>query len=84
VPHIKEDEMAYVDGFIVPVPKKSIDAYRRIAQKAGRIWRKHGALEFRECVGDDLKVKMGVAFPRAARLKPDHQEKSCTCAGPWL
>ncbi len=62
--------MAYVDGFIVPVPKKNIDAYRRVAQKAGRIWRKHGALEFRECVGDDLKVKMGVAFPRAARLKP--------------
>jgi len=62
--------MPYVDGFIVPVPKKNIAAYRRIAQKAGRVWRKHGALEFRECVGDDLKVKMGVPFPRAARLKP--------------
>jgi uncharacterized protein YbaA (DUF1428 family) len=62
--------MPYVDGFVVPVPKKNIDAYRRIAQKAGRVWRKHGALEFRECIGDDLKVKMGVAFPRAARLKP--------------
>ena len=62
--------MPYVDGFIVPVPKKNIDAYRRVAQKAGRVWRKHGALEFRECVGDDLKVKMGVPFTRSARLKP--------------
>ena len=62
--------MPYVDGFLVPVPKKKVEAYRRMAQKAGRVWRKYGALEFRECVGDDLKVKMGVAFPRAARLKP--------------
>jgi uncharacterized protein YbaA (DUF1428 family) len=62
--------MRYVDGFVLPVPKKNLQAYRRIAQKAGRIWREHGALEFRECVGDDLNVKMGVSFPRRIRLKP--------------
>lgn len=60
----------YVDGYVLPVPKKHIQAYRRIAQKAGRVWRDHGALEVRECVGDDLKVKMGTAFPRLARVKP--------------
>ena len=62
--------MPYVDGFVVPVPKKNVEVYRRLAQKAGRVWRKHGALEFRECAGDDLEVKMGVSFTRAARLKP--------------
>ncbi len=60
----------YVDGFVVPVPKRNIDAYRRMARKAGKIWREHGALEFRECVGDDLKVEMGVPFPRMVKLKP--------------
>ena len=59
----------YVDGFVLPVPKKNIPAYRRIARKAGRIWREHGALEYRECVGDDLGVKMGIPFPRTVRLK---------------
>jgi uncharacterized protein YbaA (DUF1428 family) len=62
--------MPYVDGFIVPVPKRNIEAYRRMASKAGKVWRDHGALEFRECVGDDLKVKMGISFSRGARLKP--------------
>ena len=61
--------MPYVDGFVLPVPKKNIRAYRTMAHKAGKIWREHGALEFRECVGDDLKVKMGVPFPRGARVK---------------
>ena len=61
--------MTYVDGFVVPVPKKNLGAYRRMAQKAGRIWREHGALEFRECVGDDLNVQMGIPFPRMIRLK---------------
>ena len=61
--------MRYVDGFVLPVSKKSVQAYRRIAQKAGKIWREHGALEFRECVGDDLNVKMGVPFPRMIKLK---------------
>jgi uncharacterized protein YbaA (DUF1428 family) len=61
--------MRYVDGFLLPVPKKKLQAYRRMAQKAGKIWREHGALEFRECAGDDLKVKMGVPFPRTVKLK---------------
>ena len=61
--------MRYVDGYVLPVPRKNLQAYRRIAQKAGRIWREHGALEFRECVGDDLHVKMGVSFPRKIKVK---------------
>lgn len=62
--------MRYVDGFVLPVPKKNLKAYRRIAQKAGKIWREHGALEYRECAGDDLNVKWGVPFPRRIKLKP--------------
>ena len=62
--------MKYVDGFVVVVPKKNVPAYRRMAQGAGKIWREHGALEYRECVGDDLKVKMGLPFPRLSKLKP--------------
>ena len=62
--------MAYVDGFLLPLPKKNVKLYRRIAQQAGKIWRQHGALEFRECVGDDLKTKMGMPFSRTVRLKP--------------
>jgi uncharacterized protein YbaA (DUF1428 family) len=61
--------MAYVDGFVLPVPKKNLAAYRRMAQKAGRVWQQHGALEYRECVGEDLDVKMGRSFPRQLRLK---------------
>jgi uncharacterized protein YbaA (DUF1428 family) len=59
----------YVDGFLLPVPKRKLDLYRRIAQKAGRIWRQHGALEFRECAGDDLKVRMGKSFPNTIKAK---------------
>ena len=62
--------MRYVDGYVLPVPKKNVEAYRRLAQKAGKIWREHGALEFRECVGDDLNVKYGVPFTRLAKSKP--------------
>ena len=61
--------MPYVDGFVLPVPKKNVEAYRRMARKAGKIWREHGALEYRECVGDDLKVKWGMTFPKLAKLK---------------
>jgi uncharacterized protein YbaA (DUF1428 family) len=61
----------YVDGFVLPVPKKSVNAYRRMAQKAGKIWREHGALEYRECVGDDLDVKMAMPFTRGIKVKPD-------------
>ena len=61
--------MRYVDGFVLPIPKRQVQAYRRIAQRAGKLWREHGALEYRECVGDDLKTKMGIAFPRLAKVK---------------
>lgn len=61
--------MAYVDGFVLPVPKKNLAAYRNMARKAGRIWLEHGALEYRECVGDDLAVKMGLPFTRLVRSK---------------
>jgi uncharacterized protein YbaA (DUF1428 family) len=60
----------YVDGFLLAVPRKNLQAYRRVAQKAGRVWREHGALEFRECAGDDLKVQMGVGFPQRVKVKP--------------
>lgn len=62
--------MAYVDGFVLPIPKKSIAAYRRIATIASKVWRDHGALEYRECVGEDLNVKFGVPFPKQMKTKP--------------
>jgi uncharacterized protein YbaA (DUF1428 family) len=61
--------MKYIDAFVVPVPKRNVSAYRRMSQSAGRIWREHGALEYRECVGDDLKVKFGLPFPRLSKLQ---------------
>ncbi len=60
----------YVDGFVIPLPRKNLNTYRRLAQKAGKVWKKHGALEFRESVGDDMNVKMGLSFPRAIKTKP--------------
>jgi uncharacterized protein YbaA (DUF1428 family) len=60
----------YVDGYVLPVPKKNVESYRRMASKAGKVWRDHGALEYRECVGDDLKVKFGIPFPRGIKTKP--------------
>lgn len=62
--------MAYVDGFVLAVPKKNLAAYRRISRAAGKVWREHGALEYKECVGDDLKTTVGAAFPRLAKAKP--------------
>jgi uncharacterized protein YbaA (DUF1428 family) len=62
--------MAYVDGFVVPVPKKTLKAYRELAKKAGKVWRDHGALEFREWVADDVKVGKRTSFPRSVKLKP--------------
>ena len=61
--------MPYVDGFVLAVPKRKLAAYRRLSVAAGKVWRTHGALEYRECVGDDLKTKMGVPFPRLVRVK---------------
>ena len=62
--------MAYVDGFIVPVPKKKLAAYRNLARKAGKIWREHGALDFKECIAEDVKVGKLTSFPRSVKLKP--------------
>lgn len=61
--------MRYVDGFVVPVPKKNLQAYRRMAKTAGKVWRSHGALEFREYVADDVKVGKWTSFPRSVKLK---------------
>jgi uncharacterized protein YbaA (DUF1428 family) len=61
----------YVDGFVLPVPKRNLDAYRRIARMSGKIWREHGALEYRECVADDVQVGKVTSFPRSVKLKPD-------------
>jgi uncharacterized protein YbaA (DUF1428 family) len=63
--------MPYVDGFVVPVPKKSVPAYKRLAREAGKIWRNHGALEFRECIADDVKVGKLTSFQRSVKLKPN-------------
>lgn len=64
--------MAYVDGFVLPVPKSNLDSYRRLATKASEIWKEHGALEYRECVGEDLNTEgMGTPFPRALGVSPD-------------
>ena len=62
--------MNYVDGFVLPVPKKNLAAYRRLETKASKIWREHGALEYRVCVGDDLDVKFGTPFPKGIKTKP--------------
>ena len=61
--------MPYVDGFVLPIRKRQVQAYRRIARRAGKLWREYGALEYRECVGDDLKNSMSVAFPKLAKAK---------------
>ena len=61
--------MAYVDGFVIPVPRRNAAAYRRMARKAGKIWREHGALEYRECVADDVKPGRYTSFPQSVKLK---------------
>ena len=62
--------MPYVDGFIVAVPKKNLEAYRAMAKKVGKVWREHGALEYREWVAEDVKVGKLTSFPRSVKLKP--------------
>ena len=61
--------MQYVDGFVVPVPKKNLAAYRRSAQLAGKVWRDHGAIEFREWIADDVSVGKRTSFPRSVKRK---------------
>jgi uncharacterized protein YbaA (DUF1428 family) len=63
--------MAYVDGFIVAVPKKNIAAYRKMSITCGKVWREHGALDYREWVAEDVKVGKLTSFPRAVKLKPN-------------
>ena len=62
--------MQYVDGFVLPVPKKNLAAYRDMARKAGKVWRDHGALEVKECVAEDVKVGKLTSFPQSVKLKP--------------
>ena len=62
--------MAYVDGFLLAVPKKHLQAYRRISRRMGKVWREYGALDYKECAGDDLRIKGVVSFTRVMRPKP--------------
>ena len=61
--------MSYVDGFVVPVPLKNLAAYRRMARKAGKVWREYGALDYKEWISDDVKVGKLTSFPRSVKLK---------------
>jgi uncharacterized protein YbaA (DUF1428 family) len=61
--------MHYVDGFVIPVPRKNLKAYYAMARKAGKVWMDHGALDYRECVADDVKVGKWTSFPRSVKLK---------------
>ncbi len=63
--------MAYVDGFVLPVPKNKVEAYRKIATEASVVWREHGALEYRECVAEDVKPGEVTSFPQSVQLKDD-------------
>ena len=63
--------MSYVDGFVVPVPRRKLGAYRRMAKEAGKIWRKHGALQYVEAAADDVKPGKWTSFPQAVNLEPD-------------
>ncbi|NRF65660.1 DUF1428 domain-containing protein [Aquincola sp. S2] len=59
----------YVDGFVLPVPQANLAEYRKMARKAGKIWREHGALEYVECVADDVKPGKWTSFPQSVKLK---------------
>ena len=62
--------MSYVDGFVLAVPEKNLDAYRKISRKAGKVWMEYGALEYIECVADDVQPGKTTSFPQAVKLKP--------------
>ena len=62
--------MLYVDGFVVPVPEANLAGYKKMSRRMGKIWREYGALEFRECVGDDVKPGKTTSFPQSVKLKP--------------
>lgn len=61
----------YVDGFVIPIPTKNLGAYRRVATQASKLWKEHGALDYRECVGDDLDIKGVLPFPKLTKAKPE-------------
>ncbi len=61
----------YVDGFVLPIPKQNVEAYRHLAEAAGRVWREHGALEYIECLADDVKSGEVTSFPQSVKLEPD-------------
>ena len=73
IPHFRKMEsiMSYVDGFVVPVPKAKLANYKKMAKKAGKVWIEHGALQYVECVADDVKSGKVTSFPQAVKLKPD-------------
>ena len=60
----------YVDGFVIPIPTKNVEAYRKVAQMASKVWLEHGALDYRECVGEDMAIKGVVSFLKLAKTKP--------------
>ena len=62
--------MEYVDGFVLAIPRRKLAAYQKVAKRAGRIWKEYGALQYRECVGDDLKASFGIPFPKLIKQKP--------------
>jgi uncharacterized protein YbaA (DUF1428 family) len=68
---LKESVVPYVDGFVLPLPKKNVEAYRAVASKCGAIWREHGALQFRECIADDVKPGKLTSFPQSVNLEAD-------------
>jgi len=61
----------YVDGYVLPVPKRNVEAYRQMAEKAGKLWREHGALAYAECIAEDVKPGQHTSFPQAVKLEPD-------------
>ncbi len=62
--------MSYVDGYVLPIPKKNMAAYKAMARKASRVWKDHGALSYCEAVGEDLASKFGLPFPKLCKCKP--------------
>ncbi len=62
--------MSYVDGYVLPIPKKHVNAYRRMALIGRKAWMKHGAVDYKECIGDDLAAKWGMPFTKAVKVKP--------------
>jgi uncharacterized protein YbaA (DUF1428 family) len=62
--------MSYVDGFVIPVSRRKMDAYKAMARRAAKVWKEHGALSYHECVADDVKVGKRTSFPRSVKLKP--------------